>query len=386
MTRFEGANKALMFVTFVVAAVLTAGVGRGFGAVGSGVAIAPGTLGGAAAEPSVISSSPTNLANDIPTRTNTRNNLVIATAVTATFSQPMDRETVNVRTFTVRETDGNEVAGMVVMNEANTVAIFRPISLSPGTSYTGTVTTEAKSAAGIAMANPVEWTFTTDAAQTVGQAPVRLGRASSFAILTKTGITDVFPSAISGDVGASPISGAAIHLTCAEKIVGTIYSVNAAGPLPCRVTAPAILTTAVANMEAAYNDAAGRKLPDFVNLGAGKIGGLTLTPGLYNWTTAVSIATDVTLKGGPNAVWIFQIAGNLVQASATHVILKGGALARNIIWQTAGAVAIGTTAHFEGVILAKTKIAMKTSASANSRLLAQTAVTLQKNTIKRPGL
>lgn len=352
----------------------------------SGGAIAPGALGAAAAEPTVISSSPTNLSQDIPTRTNTRNNVVLATEVMATFSQPMDRETVNVRTFTLRETDGVEVAGTVVMNKGNTVAIFRPSSpaLNPGTSYTASVTTAAKSAAGIAMVNPVEWSFVTDTVQIVGQAPVRLGRASSFAILTKTGVTDVFPSTISGDVGASPITGAAILLTCTEMMVGTIYSVNAAGPLPCRVTAPAILTTAVTNMETAYHDAAGRKLPDFVNLGAGKIGGLTLTPGLYNWTTGVSISTDVTLKGGPTAVWIFQIAGNLVQAGATHVILKGGALPRNIVWQTAGAVAIGTTAHFEGVILAKTKIAMKTNATVNGRLLTQTAVTLQKNAITRP--
>ena len=66
------------------------------------------------------------------------------------------------------------------------------------------------------------------------------------------------------------------------------------------------------------------------------------------------------------------------------MILKGGALPKNVFWQTSGAVAIGTTAHFNGVILAKTNIAMKTSASANGRLLAQTAVTLQKNAVRRP--
>jgi hypothetical protein len=89
-------------------------------------------------------------------------------------------------------------------------------------------------------------------------------------------------------------------------------------------------------------------------------------------------------SGGRNAVWIFQIAGTLTQASATRVILKGGALSKNIFWQTSGAVAIGTTAHVEGVILAKTMIAMNTGASANGRLLAQTAVSLEKNAVKRP--
>jgi hypothetical protein len=214
---------------------------------------------------------------------------------------------------------------------------------------------------------------------------VSLGTAGTFAILTKSGITDVFASAINGDVGASPITGAAIHLRCAEVMTGIIYSVNAAGPLPCRVTDPTLLTVAVGDMETAYTDAAGRTLPDFVDLGAGQIGGLTLVPGLYKWNTKVLISTDVTLSGGKNGVWIFQIAGTLTQASATKMILKGGARAKNIFWQTSGAVAIGTTAHTEGVILTKTMIAMKTGASANSRLLAQTAVTLQKNAVTQPA-
>jgi hypothetical protein len=243
----------------------------------------------------------------------------------------------------------------------------------------------AKNAAGVAMDNPIEWTFTTDAVEVTGQTPVSLGSAGPFAILTKSGITDVSPSAINGDVGASPITGAAIHLTCAEMMTGIIYSVNAAGPLPCRVTDPTLLTTAVADMGIAYTNAAGRKLPNFTNLGAGEIGGLTLVPGLYNWTTGVSIATNVTLSGGADDVWIFQIAENLTQASATKVILKDGARPMNIFWQTSGAVAIGTTAHFEGTILAKTKIALKTGASANGRLLAQTAVTLEQNAVTRPG-
>jgi Ice-binding-like len=224
---------------------------------------------------------------------------------------------------------------------------------------------------------------TSSASATAAQAPVNLGTAASFAILTKSGVTDVPHSTITGNVGASPITGAAIGLTCKE-VTGTIYSVDAAGPLPCRVTNASLLTTAVSNMQTAYTDAAGRTLPNSVNLGAGEIGGLTLTPGLYKWTSNVSIAKNVTLTGSRKAVWIFQIAGTLTQASATKVILQGGALAKNVFWQSAGAVAIGTTAHFEGTILAKTMVAMNTGSSINGRLLAQTAVTLQKNTVKRP--
>jgi hypothetical protein len=218
----------------------------------------------------------------------------------------------------------------------------------------------------------------------VGPATVNLGSAANFAILAKAGVSNVPASAINGDVGASPITGAAIHLTCPE-VTGTIYTVNAAGPA-CRVTDATRLTSAVGAMETAYTDAAGRVLPKALNLGAGEIGGLTLTPGLYKWTSNLSISTDVTLNGGPNDVWIFQVAGTLKQASAKRVILTGGAQAKNIIWQSAGAVTIGTTAHFEGTILAKTMIAMNTGASINGRLLAQTAVTLQKNAVTKPAL
>lgn len=217
------------------------------------------------------------------------------------------------------------------------------------------------------------------------QPPVNLGSAGTFALLSKTGITNVYKSVIIGDVGASPITGAAIHLTCGEIAGGILYTVDAAGPLPCSVTAATLLTSAVGDMEAAYTDAAGRPLPDHINLGTGEIGGRTLAPGLYKWGTAVTISNDVTLHGGPTDVWIFQIAGGIQQASATRVTLTGGALAKNIFWQSAGAVSLGTTAHFEGVLLAKTMVAVKTGASVNGRLLAQTAVTLQMNTVTQPA-
>lgn len=99
--------------------------------------------------------------------------------------------------------------------------------------------------------------------------------AGRFVILSKSGITNVPTSAITGDVGTSPISGAAITgLGCGE-VTGTIYTVDAAGP-PCRVIRPARLTTAVHDMVAAYKDAAGRLHPRATELGAGQIGGLGL--------------------------------------------------------------------------------------------------------------
>jgi hypothetical protein len=214
--------------------------------------------------------------------------------------------------------------------------------------------------------------------------PVQLGAAGTFAVLSKTGVTDVYASAIIGDVAASPITGASVLLSCAE-VSGSIYSVDAAGPAPCAVINPVFLTSAVHDMELAYDDAAGRVAPDFTELGAGEIGGLTLAPGLYKWATTLLISTDVTLTGGPNDVWIFQVGGPLSQGTATRVILAGGAVPENIFWQVAGAVTIGSSAHFEGIVLGKTMIAANTAASVNGRLLAQTAITLQMNPVTQPA-
>jgi len=151
------------------------------------------------------------------------------------------------------------------------------------------------------------------------------------------------------------------------------------------VTDPAFLMAAVGDMGFAYDDAAGRVAPDFTELGAGEIGGLTLNPGLYKWGTDLLITTDATLSGGPDDVWIFQVAGRMNQGNAARVTLAGGAQAKNMFWQVAGSVTVGTTAHLEGVVLSKTLIAVNTGASVTGRLLAQTAVTLQMNAVTQPA-
>jgi hypothetical protein len=72
-------------------------------------------------------------------------------------------------------------------------------------------------------------------------------------------------------------------------------------------------------------------------------------------------------------------------SSAVNITLTGGALPKNIFWQVAGTVTIGTTAHFEGVILSKTGITLQTGASMNGRALAQTAVILDGNAVTKPN-
>jgi hypothetical protein len=214
-----------------------------------------------------------------------------------------------------------------------------------------------------------------------GPAPVDLGAAGNFAILAQSAITDVPSSAITGDVGLSPGTGAGIGLTCPE-VTGVTYSVDAAGPA-CKVTAAALLTAAIGAKGTAYTNAQGRA-PDYVELGAGNIGGLNLGPATYKWGTGVLIPSDVTLTGGANDVWIFQIAQGLTVSSGVQIILAGGALPKNVFWATFAAADVGTSAKFNGVLLSQTSIVMKTGASMNGRLMAGTAISLAQNVVTQP--
>ena len=217
--------------------------------------------------------------------------------------------------------------------------------------------------------------------------PVDLGAAGNYVILAKTAISTVPSSNILGDLGLSPaaatfITGFALSadatnvFSTSTQVTGKVFAADYAVPTPSN------LTTAVTNMETAYTDAAGRA-PNYTELGAGNVGGLTLTRGVYKWGTGLLIPTDLTLSGTADDVFIFQIAQNLTMSSAMKIHLIGGATARNIFWQVAGDVAIGTTAHFEGVILCQTAITLGTGATINGDLYAQTAVHLDSNGVAK---
>src|SRR5450830_1191444 len=360
-------------------------IGCGGGGGGSGDAsvsatVIPGTVGtpgASATNPTVASSNPSNNATNVPTSTNGIGNVVTGTLVTATFTQPM--------------------------NPANTIATFTPTAsaLTPNTSYTATITTVAKNASGTAMPHPVAWSFTTKSVASTAQAPINLLSilTNNFVILTKTGITNTgsHTSAITGNIGASPVTAAAMSNVFCSEITGTIYGVDAAyvgsGAVTCFAGNPpaankTLVDNAILDMGTAYNEAAGRTLPDFTELGAGNISGMTLTPGLYKWSSGLAVNADVTLAGGANDVWIFQIAQDLTVANGIKVNLAPGVQAKNIFWQVGGATgaAIGTTAHIEGTILAQKAITLATGSVVNGgRLLAQTNVTLDATTVTNPA-
>jgi hypothetical protein len=222
----------------------------------------------------------------------------------------------------------------------------------------------------------------------VSASAVDLGAAGDFAILAKTGVSSVPSSAITGDVGLSPAAATFITgfsltndstnvFSMSPQVTGRVFAADYEAPTPSD------LTGAISDMELAFSDAAGRAA-DVTELGAGNIGGMTLEPGVYQWGTGLLIPTNVTLTGSATDVWIFQIAQDLTVESDVRIVLAGGALAENVFWQVSGLAELGTTSHLEGVVLSQTSITLRTGASINGRLLAQTAVIIDGSTVIEP--
>ena len=230
-----------------------------------------------------------------------------------------------------------------------------------------------------------------------GASCVNLGTAANYAILANTGIhTDAAASVITGNIATGPgvtstaITGFALTLPAASpfsttpQVSGKVYAYDYAPPTPTEVN------TASNAMGTAYTSAAGKTAVPGTCPGAGSFdGGVVppLAPGVYTCSGAsgnVAIPNDFTLNGTSTDVWVFQIAGTLDEASAKHVLLTGGALPQNVFWQVAGAVTVGSTAHFEGIILGQTAVTFGHLSSINGRILAQTAATLDATTVTQP--
>jgi hypothetical protein len=224
-----------------------------------------------------------------------------------------------------------------------------------------------------------------------GVAPgaVNLGSAGTYVILAKTGVTTVPTSAVTGNLGVSPaaasfITGFALTadasnvFSTSPQVTGKVFGADYAVPTPSN------LTTAVADMQTAFTDAAGRA-PTSTELGAGNIGGMTLTAGVYKWGSGLLVPTNVTLSGSGTDVFIFQVAQNLTVSKEVKVLLQGGVAAKNVFWQVSGLVDLDTTSHLEGVVLGQTSIALHTGASINGRLLAQTLVSIESSKVVEPA-
>jgi hypothetical protein len=237
-----------------------------------------------------------------------------------------------------------------------------------------------------------------------GTGCVDLKSAANYAILAEAGVSYT-PTAtvsstpkITGNIGVSPaaastITGFALNLpaggaySTSTLVTGAIYAPGYAPPTPSN------LTTAIGDKLAAYNAAAAMAAagggavggsPGVACPGTGNLGGVTLTPGVYKCTVAVSIPTATALTFNGAGVYVIQTTQTLAQAANTQVILSNGALAQNIFWQVAGAVSIQAGAHMEGNILSASNIALVTGATLHGRLYSATDIAMDSNTVTQP--
>ena len=208
------------------------------------------------------------------------------------------------------------------------------------------------------------------------QAPP-LGTIPNFAIMAGTGITNTGPSvivgtaALPGDLGSST---AAITGFPPGTVVppGVIHAIG---------DGPTI--TAQNDLTIAFNNLAGR--PATVDLTGQNLGGLTLIPGVYFFSSSAQLTGTLRLNalGNSNAVFIFNIGSTLTTASASNVTLINGAQGGNVFWRVGSSATLGTTSSFTGDILAQTSITLTTGANITcGAAWARTgAVTLDTNTI-----
>ena len=225
----------------------------------------------------------------------------------------------------------------------------------------------------------------------VGPGIVDLGLAGNYEALSMAGISTTGVTSITGDIGVSPMAATGItgfglimdingQSSHTPIVTGKVYASDYAPPTPAN------LTVAVANMLTAFTTANNLVTPaPIVELYAGDISGRILPAGLYKWSTGLLITNaGVTLTGGANDTWVFQIAQNLTVDNSAIITLSGGAQAKNIFWVVSGQATLGSNVNFSGNILSKTLISLNTGATITGRLLAQTAVTLNASTVIMP--
>lgn len=202
-------------------------------------------------------------------------------------------------------------------------------------------------------------------------APVGLGTAAAYSVLGGTTVTNTGATTLAGELGVN--AGSAITGFPPGVATGATH----AGDKPAG-QAQLDLTTA-------YDDAAGRAVTASV---AGDLVGQTLLPGVYKSSGPLAVSGALTLdgQGNPNSVFIFQVASDLVTASASNIVLTNSAQACNIYWQVGRSATLGDHSKFKGSILALTSITATTGAAVDGRALARNGqVALQSNVFTMSG-
>jgi len=211
-------------------------------------------------------------------------------------------------------------------------------------------------------------TFSAAAAPTVGT-------EQAFAVLAGSTVTNTGPSVITGNLGVNP--GSAVTGFTGPPTGGTVTGVIHA--------ADAVALQAQADTTILYDDLASQ--PCTVNLTNAELGGQTLTPGVYCYTSGLQLTGALTLdaEGVSGAVWVFKAETTLITASDSSVLLTNAANPCNVFWRVGSSATLGTTTDFVGNIVALTQIALQTNAKLSGRALARNAaVTLDSNVITVP--
>jgi hypothetical protein len=200
-----------------------------------------------------------------------------------------------------------------------------------------------------------------------------LGAADSFGVLGAQAVTNTGPSVITGDLGIWPKNASSVTGFPPGTYTGTLHA------------ADGVAQQAQSDVTTAYNDLAGQ--PCTGDLTGQDLGGKTLTPGVYCFSTSAGLTGTLTLNalGNPDAVWVFQIGSSLTTASGSSVVFSNGGSPCNVFWQVGSSATLGTTTTFVGNILALASITLNNGASLDGRALARNAaVTMDNNRITVP--
>jgi hypothetical protein len=218
--------------------------------------------------------------------------------------------------------------------------------------------------------------FVTFLAPSTALAQISLGTAQNFGVLGGSTVTNTGATTVNGNVGVSP--GSAVTGFPPGVVVGGAIHSN-----------DAVAMQAQNDLTTAYNNIA--TTPCTVDLTGQNLGGLTLTPGVYCFSTSAQLTGALTLDalGNANALFLFKTGSTLTTASnsSVTVINNGGSSCNKVFWQVGSSATLGTGTSFTGDILALSSITLTTGSNTNGRTLARNgAVTLDTNNVNTCGV
>lgn len=201
-------------------------------------------------------------------------------------------------------------------------------------------------------------------------AAVSLGTAANYGVIAGTAVTSTGLSVIIGDVGVAP--GTSITGFPPGMIIqGSLHHND--GPT----------NIAKADALVAYNSLAGMTTTQ--DLTGTDLGGRTLTPGVYSFSTSAQLNGILTLDGLGllDPVFVFKVGSTFITAANSSVILTNGTRGNmDVFFQVGSSSTLGVNSAFAGTVIASSNNTLNTGATVNGRIVSLNgAVTLDSNTI-----